>query len=223
MTSTKLLDRPGIQTPVRAVRRTRRAYLGALGMTYDFATARMERRRTQATALFAELVERGQSIEADAAVLLDRAKGEARDMFKTAEPITESALVSEDAPVTAKEVAAAPEGVSLDEMSDELRLHVERVQKYDPMANPAAVAKIVAHLGVALRSRDTRYVACSDEAERRTVAESWLSKKLGVSGDAAALDAKVMAVCEIMKADRLKDRVSFYYLAAKNAGKLGAL
>ena len=231
MTTTKLLDRPFIATPVQAVRSTRRAYLGALGLGYDFAVARAERRRTQITELFGDLVSRGETLEADAKTLLERAKQEARALTGEAidavedavEDITESELVTEDAPVSAAKVAAKPKGVSLDEMTDALRAHVERVQTYDPMANPAMVAKIVNHLGVALRSRDTKFVACSDEAERKTVAESWLTKKLGVSAEPAALDAKVMAVCEMMKADRMKDRVTFYYLIAKNEGLLGKL
>ncbi len=238
MTTTKLLDRPIIATPVKAVRSTRRAYLGALGFGYDFAIARAEKRRTQITELFGELITRGEGLEADAKVLFERAKTEARELTVSAvdtvedvveavtdavEEVTESKLVTKAAPVTARKVAAKPKGVSLDEMSDDLRGYVERVQKYDAMANPAMVAKIVTHLGIALRSRDTKFVACSDEAERKTVAESWLTKKLGVTADAAALDAKVMAVCEMMKADRMKDRVTFYYLIAKNEGLLGKL
>ena len=224
MTKTTLLDRPLIQTPVRVVRRTRRAYLGALGVTYDFAAARAQTHRAQITALFGELVDRGESIETDAKALLARAKTEARDTFKIGEATkTASTLVSDVDAKTAPAVAEAPEGVSVDEMSDALQAQIKRVQGYDPMVDPAAVAKIVTHLGIALQSRDGRYVACSDEAERKTVAKSWLAGHLNVAGEPAQLDAKVGAVCEIMKADRMKDRVTFYYLLAKNEGALGQI
>ena len=46
-------------------------------------------------------------------------------------------------------------------------------------------------------------------------------KKLGVTGEAA--DKAVDAVCAAMKADKTKSRVTFYYLVAKELGKLGEL
>ena len=53
--------------------------------------------------------------------------------------------------------------------------------------------------------------------------DSWLVKKLGLTGETAELDAKVMTVCETMQKDRMKSRVTFYYLLAKNEAKLAAL
>jgi len=47
------------------------------------------------------------------------------------------------------------------------------------------VKKIVDHCGIALQSRDGLFVACSDETERNTVRDSWLIKKLGLTGEAA--------------------------------------
>lgn len=85
------------------------------------------------------------------------------------------------------------------------------------------VKKIVNHLGIALNSQDASLVACSDETERNTVRDSWLKKKLELEGEDADLDAKVMAVCETMKDDKNKCRVTFYYLLAKAEDKLGAL
>mgnify|MGYP002063552401 CR=1 FL=1 len=41
--------------------------------------------------------------------------------------------------------------------------------------------------------------------------------------DAAAGDAVVAKVCETMKGDRQKQRVTFYYLVAREMGKLGEL
>ena len=215
--TTTLIDRP-----VRAIRQTRRAYFGALGLGYDFAVARADKRMGQARELFTDLVARGETIETEARTLMTRAKREAREAFRlqSDDALT---IVSDEAPAKAAAVAAEPKGVALDDMSDALQKQVRAVQKYDSQANPAVVAKIVTHLGVALQSRDGRYVACSDEAERKTVATRWLSKTLGVSGTAEQLDAKVGAVCTLMKADRMKDRVTFYYLLAKNEGALGKI
>ncbi len=96
------------------------------------------------------------------------------------------------------------------------------VQKYDAGADDAVVTKIVKHLGIALRSRDASLVSCTDPAELDRVAEKWCGKKLGVT-DKAAADEVIAKVCEQMKADRTKARVTFYYLVAKHLGKLGDL
>ena len=96
------------------------------------------------------------------------------------------------------------------------------VQRYDAGADAAVVDKIVKHLGIALRSsRDAALVSCSDSSELDRVVEKWCMKKFGA--DKPASDAAVKAVCETMKGDRQKGRVTFYYLCAKELGKLGEL
>lgn len=99
--------------------------------------------------------------------------------------------------------------------------YIEDVRKYDAGADEAVVGKIVKHLGIALRSRDASLVSCSDSSELDRVVEKWCGKKLGVTG--AAADSAVQAVCGMMSADRSKSRVTFYYLVAKELGKLGDL
>jgi hypothetical protein len=47
-------------------------------------------------------------------------------------------------------------------------------------------------------------------------------KKLGAT-DAGAADAVIGKVCATMKDDRQKNRVTFYYLVAKELGKLDSL
>ncbi len=109
---------------------------------------------------------------------------------------------------------------------DEVARHVpywEAVKKYDAKADEDVVRKIVNYCGIALNSRDGKFVACTDEEERTTVRDGFLKKKLSLKGDDADLDAKVMAVCEQMKKDRLKNRVIFYYLLAQNEKMLGDL
>ncbi len=108
-------------------------------------------------------------------------------------------------------------------LADKYVSYVEDVRGYDKEADATIIKKIVDHCGIALQSRDGLFVACSDEAERHTVRDSWLIKKLGVTGETPTLDAKVMAVCELMQKDRMKSRVTFYYLLAKNEGKLASL
>lgn len=100
--------------------------------------------------------------------------------------------------------------------------YLEDVQRYDAGADGDVVAKIVKHLGIALRSRDASLVSCSDQSELDRVRESWCMKKLG-SSDAGECDGIIGQVCETMKGDRNKARVTFYYLVAKHMGKLGDL
>jgi Protein of unknown function (DUF2853) len=100
--------------------------------------------------------------------------------------------------------------------------HLADVKKYDAGASAEAVDKIVKHLGIALHSRDASLVSCTDPKELARVKESWIGKKLGVTDDAKA-EAVVEKVCKTMAADNSKHRVTFYYLVAKELGKLGAL
>ena len=94
------------------------------------------------------------------------------------------------------------------------------VEKYDADADEAIVKAITSYLGASLNNRDAKYVSCTDETERNTVRDNFLKKKLELSDENDVLDAKVMAVCTEMKPQRMKDRVTFYYLLAKNEGKL---
>jgi hypothetical protein len=93
------------------------------------------------------------------------------------------------------------------------------VRKYDANADEAVVTKIVKYLGIALRNRDSSLVAASDKSELDRVVQSWCGKKLGVTGEAA--EKAVAATATAMKGDHNKSRVTFYYLVAKDLGKLG--
>lgn len=91
------------------------------------------------------------------------------------------------------------------------------VKKYDKNAKRDTVQNIVKYCGIALRSRDGQLVACSDESELQTVADGFVTKKLGKKSGQMDL---VKDICQEMKGDRFKQRVTFYYLAAKKARKL---
>ncbi|MCC0017035.1 MAG: DUF2853 family protein [Rhodobiaceae bacterium] len=100
--------------------------------------------------------------------------------------------------------------------------YIEDIKKYTSKVDEDAVAKIVRHLGIALRNRDSSLVAGTDPKELERVRESWLKKKLGLSGD-EKLDAAIGEVMQKMKGDHSKGRVTVYYLLADKFGKLGSL
>lgn len=100
--------------------------------------------------------------------------------------------------------------------------YLSDVRRYDSGASEDAVAAIVKHLGIALRGNDSSLVSCSDTSELDRVREKWCMKKLGAS-DANACDEAIGKVCTMMKGDTRKQRVTFYYLAAKEMGALGKL
>ncbi|WP_409431866.1 DUF2853 family protein [Litorimonas sp. RW-G-Af-16] len=93
--------------------------------------------------------------------------------------------------------------------------YMDNVKKYDPKASEDDVQKVVNYCGIALRSKDASLVSCSDEAERNRVRDGYAAKKLGMS--AAAADKAIEAVCQQMKDERQKSRVTFLYLLGKHA------
>ena len=97
--------------------------------------------------------------------------------------------------------------------------YVDDVKKYTATVNEAAVAAIVKYCGIALRNKDSALVSCSDPAELGRVRVGFALKKLGLTPEAA--DAGMVKVCEAMKADKTKSRVTFYYLLAEHTGTMG--
>ena len=95
------------------------------------------------------------------------------------------------------------------------------VCKYVPDADQAAIAGIVRHCGIALRSRDASLVSFSDSTETERVRESFLKKKLALIDPDSVLDAAIAKVGDVMRADTTKNRVTVYYLLADHFGKLG--
>ncbi len=99
--------------------------------------------------------------------------------------------------------------------------YIEDVRRYDAGASEDVVGKIVRHLGIALQSKDSSLVSASDASELNRVKAKWGEGKLGL--DEATSGSIVDAVAKEMGGDRQKQRVTFYYLVAKHAGKLGDL
>ena len=102
--------------------------------------------------------------------------------------------------------------------------YADNIKKYAKGYNQAAAEKIVGHLGIALRNKDSSLVACSDSGELDRVREKWCRGKLGLAQTQGDLDAAIKAVCEKMGPEGgNKSRVTFYYLLAEHFGKLDHL
>jgi outer membrane protein OmpA-like peptidoglycan-associated protein len=96
----------------------------------------------------------------------------------------------------------------------------EDVRKYEPDADDRAIAGIVRHCGIALRSRDASLVSFTDPAEIARVRDSFLKKKLGLTDPDETLDAAIAAVGQRMSDTSFRNRVTVYYLLAAHFGKL---
>jgi len=101
--------------------------------------------------------------------------------------------------------------------------YIENIKKYSASVDTEALAAIVKHLGIALRSRDAMFVAGTDPSELKRVRESWLKKKLALKQSDLELDQAINTVIDKMKADRMKERVTVYYLLAEHFHKLSDL
>ncbi|MEM7749766.1 MAG: DUF2853 family protein [Pseudomonadota bacterium] len=101
--------------------------------------------------------------------------------------------------------------------------YLDDVKRYASNADENAVAGIVKHLGIALKSKDASLVSCSSKDELARVRDSWCKKKLGLGESDADLDKMIKDICETMKGDARKQRVTFYYLLAEKCGKVSDL
>lgn len=105
-------------------------------------------------------------------------------------------------------------------MADAKPDYAADIQKYTSNVDAGAVAGIVKHLGIALRSKDSSLVATSDAEELARVRDGFMKKKLGLTGTDKELDAILKEVGGKMAKVREKSRVTFCYLIAEKCGKL---
>lgn len=98
--------------------------------------------------------------------------------------------------------------------------YVTDVKKFASNVDEAAVAGIVRHLGIALRSRDASMVACTDPSELARIRDGFCRKKLKLDDADDAVDGAIQSVCTAMKDDTTNARVTFYYLLAEHYEKL---
>ncbi len=229
-TFAKTADKYNTLKTVKTVRRARRAYVGLHGLAFERAQLRFKQARQMTETLFADLVVKGEALEDKVELSYTETSAKVRGAipdvsFAGKSRITElegeiealsAKLDGFKTPKTAKTVKT--ETV----VEDKYTPYFADVKGYDAKADMAIVRKIVNYCGIALASRDGKFVACSDETERNTVRDSLLIKKFGLKDDQEELDALVMSVCETMQKDRFKNRVTFYYLLAKAEGKLAS-
>ncbi len=77
--------------------------------------------------------------------------------------------------------------------------------------------KVAKGLGPSIYLRDASLVSCSDQTELDRVKANFMTKKLGMT-DNAAMDAAISSVCAEYNANQ-KYRAVFYYLLLKKLGK----
>lgn len=104
----------------------------------------------------------------------------------------------------------------------DLQKYIDDIKQYDDTVNEKLIAVLYQSLAGVLGDADAAQVACSDESELATVKKNFIEGKLGITDDEKA-DAALHAVCEMMKEDRSKNRLTFYYLLAQELRCMGKL
>jgi hypothetical protein len=95
------------------------------------------------------------------------------------------------------------------------------ISKYTSKINDKAIEAIVRYCGIALQTRDASLVSCTDSVEIDRIRRGFATKVLGL-GESDA-DRAIATVCERMKGDNNKSRVTFYYLLAEATDKMESL
>lgn len=95
------------------------------------------------------------------------------------------------------------------------------VKRYVPGADTGAIAGIVHHSMVALKTRDASLVSFGNPAETRRVRESFCKKTLGLTDPDAVLDSAIAEVGQRMSDSTSTHRVTAYYLLADHFDRLG--
>lgn len=101
-----------------------------------------------------------------------------------------------------------------------MKNYLEQLKKYDATPDEAALKRLENRLSLALQNRDAAEVSVTDPAELQRV-ENWAAEKLGA--DAQKSKDAVKKVADLLKSERMKNRVTFYYLVAKELGALNKL
>lgn len=100
--------------------------------------------------------------------------------------------------------------------------HLADIRRYDPTADADAVERIIKYLGVALRNPRSVHIDPDEEKQTVRVREKWCTKKLGCDDGEKSVLAIDMARLA-MDGDAEKRRATFYYLVAKQLGRLEAI
>ena len=97
--------------------------------------------------------------------------------------------------------------------------HLDDIKKHVSEVDETALANMEKTYRLVLSKPDSRAVSFSDEEELKTVRESFLKKKLGLTIPDAELDAAIKEVGKAIPGH--KQRLTVYYLLAEKFGKLG--
>lgn len=102
-----------------------------------------------------------------------------------------------------------------------MNTYLNDIEKYDAAPDAKAAEKLASDLRLVMQDTDARYVAIGDPAELEIVVKNFAIDKLGAAAEAA--QEAVNAVAQLMSGSAKKNRVTFYYLVAKQLGSLGKL
>ncbi|WP_455478199.1 DUF2853 family protein [Bartonella sp. B10] len=94
------------------------------------------------------------------------------------------------------------------------------IKLYDPNPDEDAIKRLSHRLTLVMGKQDASLVATSDPKELERV-EKWVQNVLGTDEQSAKI--AVSKVTDIMSENRRKSRMTFYYLVAKQLGKLDKL
>ena len=101
-----------------------------------------------------------------------------------------------------------------------MKNYLEQIKEYDAAPDEQAIKRLEQRLALALNDQDSANVAATDIEELQRV-EKWAHEKLGV--DEQKAKAAVKKVAELLKSERMKNRVTFYYFVTKELGLLNKL
>lgn len=104
----------------------------------------------------------------------------------------------------------------------DMKKYIDDIAKYDDTVNEELIEVLYKSLASVLGNPDAANVSCSDDSELDTVKKNFIEKKCGITDDEKA-DAAIKEVCQMMKGDNSKNRLTFYYLLAQELRVMGKL
>ena len=104
----------------------------------------------------------------------------------------------------------------------DIQKYVDDIAKYDDTVNEKLVEVLYGSLASILGNQDAANVSCSDDSELETVKKNFIEKKLEITDDEKA-DEAIKTVCEMMKGDNSKNRLTFYYLLTQELRCIGKM
>ena len=99
----------------------------------------------------------------------------------------------------------------------DIQTYVDDIKNHTNDVDVELAEVITKSLASILGNRDASLVSCSDDSELDTIRKNFIEKKLSIT-DTDVADAAIKTVCEKMKGDRTKSRVTFYYLLIEELG-----